>query len=469
MFANKRKWVPGLKVLRYHGTVTERERLKRVAQGLEDQYGHETSHAKERKASKKAGLQTSKLPTESGSDSYKIIVTTYETFKAEQSWFKHSFVWRYVVLDEGHMIKSNTSQVSSALKRISSEYRLILTGTPVQNDLVELWSLLAWLFPNIFTDTTQALFKDSFDLTRGRANQQTMNDARRLLQLIMLRRMKDSPGVDLNLPPKEEVLLYVPLTPMQRFWYTRLLTRVDDAMLDDLFANGKSKEMAAQAQEKRTEATLERIHELESQQYELSTGEEGKEKWEETADIMRQAIQKERGADAGSMPWRRLMNLVMQLRKCCSHPYMLPGAQPEPYYIGQHIIRASGKFILLEKLLKRSIVDQGKKVLIFSGFREMLDCCESLLEMLGNYGQDFKHLRLDGDTGRARRNLEMRLFNDRKSIYKAMLLSTRAGGLGINLTTAEDVFFLDEDWNPQVNSISQRLSSANVSPDYTSS
>jgi SNF2 family DNA or RNA helicase len=99
----------------------------------------------------------------------------------------------------------------------------------------------------------------------------------------------------------------------------------------------------------------------------------------------------------------------------------------------------------------------------------MLDCCESLLEMLGNYGQDFKHLRLDGDTGRARRNLEMRLFNDRKSIYKAMLLSTRAGGLGINLTTAEDVFFLDEDWNPQVNSISQRLSSANVSPDYTSS
>jgi SNF2 family DNA or RNA helicase len=63
----------------------------------------------------------------------------------------------------------------------------------------------------------------------------------------------------------------------------------------------------------------------------------------------------------------------------------------------------------------------------------------------------------------------MRLFNDRKSIYKAMLLSTRAGGLGINLTTAEDVFFLDEDWNPQVNSISQRLSSANVSPDYTSS
>lgn len=348
------------------------------------------------------------------------------------------------------MIKSNATQVATALKRISSEYRLILTGTPVQNDLVELWSLLAWLFPNIFTDTTQALFKDSFDLTRGRANQKTMNDARRLLELIMLRRMKTSPGVDLGIPPKEEVLLYVPLTPMQRFWYTRLLTRVDDAMLDDLFANGKSKEMLALAQDKQEEKTLERIQELESKQDGIPTEDEAKEKWEETADIMRQAIQKEQGAGAGSMPWRRLMNLVMQLRKCCSHPYLLPGAQPEPYYVGQHIVRASGKFIMLEKLLKRSIFDQGKKVLIFSGFREMLDCCENLLEMIGGFGQDFKYLRLDGDIGRARRNLEMRLFNDKKSEYKVMLLSTRAGGLGINLTTAEDVVFLDEDWNPQV-------------------
>ncbi|KAF1965362.1 hypothetical protein BU23DRAFT_546162 [Bimuria novae-zelandiae CBS 107.79] len=442
------KWVPELRVLRYHGTSNERDRLKRVAQGLEDQYGNETSQARDRKASKKAGLQTSKLPTESASDSYKIIVTTYDTFKAEKNWFKHSFLWRYVVLDEGHMIKSNVSQISTALKRVSSEYRLILTGTPVQNDLVELWSLLAWLFPDVFTDHTRALFKESFDLTRGRANQQTMNDARRLLELIMLRRMKDSPGVDLGLPPKEEVLLYVPLTPMQKFWYTRLLTHVDDAMLDDLFADGKKKELAALEEEKHEEENLGQMQELEAKQNDAPS--DNQEKWEETVDIMRQAIKKEQSAGVSGTAWRKLMNLVMQLRKCCSHPYLIPGSRPDPYYVGQHIIRASGKFILLEKLLKRSIFDRGKKVLIFSGFTETLDCCESMLELISNFGQDFNYLRLDGSVGRARRNLGMRLFNDKKSVYKIMLLSTRAGGLGINLTTAEDVVFLDEDWNPQV-------------------
>lgn len=384
----------------------------------------------------------SKLPTEADTDSYKIIVTTYDTFKAEQTWFKHSFIWRYVVLDEGHMIKSNVTQVSSALKRVSSEYRLILTGTPVQNDLVELWSLLAWLFPDVFTEKTQTLFKESFDLGRGRVNQKTMNDARRLLELIMLRRMKDSPGVDLRLPPKEEILLYVPLTPMQRWWYTRLLTHVEDAMLDELFTDGKRKELAVLENEKRQEEALGRFDDL-------ATADD-KEKWEESAAIMRQAINKEQSAGGATSAWRKLMNLVMQLRKCCSHPYLLPGAQPDPYYAGSHIIRASGKFIVLEKLLKHSVFEQGKKVLIFSGFKETLDWCESLLEMISGFGQEFKHLRLDGGVGRARRNLDMRLFNDRQSVYKVMLLSTRAGGLGINLTTAQDVIFLDEDWNPQV-------------------
>ncbi|OAG09684.1 uncharacterized protein CC84DRAFT_1137534 [Paraphaeosphaeria sporulosa] len=437
-----RKWVPELKVLRYHGTPGERDRLKRVAQGLEDQQGNETAQARDRKASKKAGLKVSKLPTESASDSYKIIVTTYDTFKAEQSWFKHSFLWRYVVLDEGHMIKSNVTQISTALKRISSEHRLILTGTPVQNDLMELWSLLAWLLPDVFTDNSQTLFKESFDLARGRANQKTMDDARRLLELLMLRRMKDSPGVDLGLPPKEEVLLYVPLTPMQRFWYTRLLTRVDDSMLDDLFAGGKTKELAALETEKKED-------ELRRTQQNAAAS-NGKEQWGETAAIMRQAVQTEQKGGTANSAWRKLMNLVMQLRKCCSHPYLIPGAMPEPYYAGQHVIRSSGKFIMLEKLLRHSIFDQRKKVLIFSGFTETLNWCENMLEMISNFGQDFKHLRLDGGVGRARRNLEMRLFNDKKSDYKAMLLSTRAGGLGITLTAAEDVFFLDEDWNPQV-------------------
>ncbi|OSS44062.1 hypothetical protein B5807_11187 [Epicoccum nigrum] len=440
------KWVPELKVLRIHGARGERDRLKRVALGMEDMYGHETEQLKARKASRKAGIKASAY--KDSASSYKIIVTTYDTFQAEASWFKHSFLWRYVVLDEGHKIKSNVTNISTSLRNISSEYRLILTGTPLQNNLTELWALLAWLYPDVFIENTQQLFKDSFDLGRGKVSKQTMDDARRLLELIMLRRMKDSPNVNLGLPPKEEVLLYVPLTPMQRFWYTRLLTRVDDGMLDDLFADVKEKEKAAIKQDRKDEVLLHKIHQLEGEVD--NTGGQGE--WEETAQIMRQALQKEQedSTVTSKSAWQRLMNLVMQLRKCCSHPYLLPGVSPDPYYLGEHVIRASGKFILLEKLLKHTIFEQGKKVLIFSGFTQTLDCCEDLLSLISGHGQKFRHLRLDGSTGRARRNLDIRLFNTEGSDYKVMLLSTRAGGLGINLTSAQDVIFLDEDWNPQI-------------------
>ncbi|KAF2659144.1 hypothetical protein K491DRAFT_216268 [Lophiostoma macrostomum CBS 122681] len=438
------KWVPNLKVLRYHGTVKERDRLKRVALGLEDMHGNETNQSKSRKASRKAGLAVSKLSTEDrGAESFKIVVTTYEAFQSEQSWFKHSFIWRYVVLDEGHRIKNNVTNISSCLKGISAEYRLILTGTPLQNNLTEMWALLAWLYPDVFTSNTNILFKEAFDLTRGKVNKETMDDARRLLELIMLRRMKDTAGVNLNLPPKEEVLLYVPLTPMQRFWYMRLLTRVDEAMLQDLFTDAQGKEKSALQREKAEDEKWKQVEKLENDK-----GESGG--WEETAAIMKETLEKEQANTGAKTAWTKLMNLVIQLRKCCSHPYLLPGAVPDPYYLGQHVIRASGKFILLEKLLKHTIYNAGKKVLIFSGFTRTLDCCEELLDLIGKHGQGFKYLRLDGSTARARRNLEIRMFNNPDSDYKVMLLSTRAGGLGINLTAAEDVIFLDEDWNPQI-------------------
>jgi SWI/SNF-related matrix-associated actin-dependent regulator of chromatin subfamily A member 5 len=437
------KWVPELKVLRFHGASSERVRLKRVASGMEDLKGNETTQSKNRKASRKAGLKVSKNPTEHESSSYKIIVTTYDTFAAEQSWFKTSFVWRYVVLDEGHKIKSSVTQISTALRNISAEYRLILTGTPLQNNLTEMWALLAWLYPDVFVENTQTLFKESFDLNKGKVNRQTMDDARRLLELVMLRRMKDTPGVNLGLPPKEEILLYVPLTPMQRFWYTRLLTRVDNAMLNELFADGKSKEKAAIQQDRQEDQLLERVEKLET-----VAADQGE--WEETTHIMRQAIEKEQNSSEVKSAWQKLMNLVMQLRKCCSHPYLLPKVAPDPYYLGDHIIRASGKFILLEKLLKHTVLQQGKKVLIFSGFTRTLDYTEDLLSLISNHGQSFKFLRLDGSTARAKRNLDIRLFNKESSDYKVMLLSTRAGGLGINLTSAQDVIFLDEDWNPQI-------------------
>lgn len=430
------KWVPGLRVLRFHGGTKERAHLKQVAMGMEDMRGNVTKRARDRQASRVSGQKMSRLTTGNTSDSFKIIVTTYDTFQAEQSWFKRSFLWRYVVLDEGHKIKNGVSQVSKALRNVSSEFRLLLTGTPLHNNLYEMWSLLAWLYPDVFVDGTDTLFKDAFDLSRAKSDKQVMASSKRLLELIMLRREKTSPGVNLGLPPKEEVLLYVPLTPMQRFWYTRILTRMDDVMLSELFADGRTKEkqaMEIDAQENKL------LSKLESREEDVQH-----EAWEETEKITRDASVKGGGA------WNKLMNLVMQLRKCSSHPYLIPGAAPDPYYLSNHIIHASGKFIVLEKLLRQTVLNQDKKVLIFSGFTKTLDLCEDLLSLVSNHGTHFRHLRLDGSTARARRNLDIRLFNQSGSDYKVMLLSTRAGGLGINLTSAQDVMFLDEDWNPQI-------------------
>lgn len=413
-----KKWVPGFKVVRFHGPKTERDRFK--------------------------------VELRNHKSSVDILVTTYETFVSEQSWFRTIFVWRYVVLDEGHKIKNDQSNVSSALQGLSAEYRLLLTGTPIQNDLKEMWALLHWLYPQVFTLDTAEQFKKSFNLTAGKVSIDFMDHARRLLEIIMLRRMKNSPGVNLDLPPREEVLLFVPLTPMQKFWYTRLLTRIDQATLDEVFKSAKHKEISAlESEDDDSLALLEHAGRVADAAHGAQD-----DVWAESKAIMKRAIEKE-GGDTGNRQWTKLMNLIMQLRKACSHPYLLPGAQPDPYYLGDHVRTSSGKFIILDKLIHELVLKQRKKILIFSGFTTTLDLCEDLLALNGandtnTEAAPFRFMRLDGSTQRAKRNLAIRMFNDGASNFRVMLLSTRAGGLGINLTSASDVVFLDEDWNPQV-------------------
>ncbi|EKG20962.1 SNF2-related protein [Macrophomina phaseolina MS6] len=442
------RWTPKLKVLRFHGPKIERDNLKKVATGHMDRYGNETARSRRRTGDRRrASNKIINLGDEEEDDVYKIVVTSYETFFAEQSWFKTAFVWRYIVLDEGHKIKNHSTHISQALQNIRAEFRLILTGTPLQNDLHEMWALLHWLLPDVFTENTADLFKSSFDLSKGQVDTSVMDNARQLLELLMLRRMKNSPGVNLNLPQKEEVLLYVPLTPLQRFWYLRLLTRSGDALLEDLFAGVKVKEKDALRQDLAEEEKIKALEEVEAR---VSTEQQpDADVWGETRAIMKQSLEIERQEQKKS-DWTKLMNLVMQLRKCCSHPYLLPGVQPEPYLLGDHVIRASGKFIVLEKLIRDLVLNRKKKVIIFSGFKDTLNLCEDLLNMIGQHGESFRYLRFDGATERARRNLDIRLFNDTSTNYMTMLVSTRAGGLGINLTAATEAIFLDEDWNPQI-------------------
>nr|XP_023907870.1 ISWI chromatin-remodeling complex ATPase CHR17-like [Quercus suber]POF16274.1 lymphocyte-specific helicase [Quercus suber] len=429
-----RKWVPHLNVVRFQGTKSERDRLKQEMRPTQ------------------RGIRPQKSRSNAAID---MIVTTYETFTAERGWLQGAFAWRYCVLDEGHKIKNEKTDISSALQSLKAEFRLLLTGTPLQNNLHEMWALLHWLYPDVFGIETADTFKRAFDLSKGHVSTTFMDHARNLLELIMLRRMKSSPGVNLGLPPKEEILLYVPLTPMQRFWYTRLLTKADNAMLTDLFHDAKSKVVELKAEEQIEQkhlAILERgLAAADDVRHSERTDQAGN-VWAESMEIIQQACDHDNKTDTKASDYKKLMNLLMQLRKVCSHPYLVPHAAPEPYYLGDHVKTASGKFIVLEKLVDELVIRRKKKVLIFSGFTKTLDLCEDLLALVGGntYNPTFRYARLDGGTGRARRNLSIRLFNQLESDCKVMLISTRAGGLGINLASASDVIFMDEDWNPQI-------------------
>ena len=311
-----RRWTPGLKVLRFHGPAKERDRMKKIALGQEDTYGHTTRQARRKNNERRtvAGKPIVDLVSDDSDDDDEVgvdlIITTYEGFRSEESWFKRAFVWTYVILDEGHKIKNDMTNTSRALQGLGAEYRLILTGTPLQNNLAELWALLHWLYPEVFVEKTADLFKNSFNLTQGKVSTQAMDDARQLLELIMLRRMKNSPSVNLNLPPKTEVLLFVPLTPMQRFWYTRLLTHTDQGLLDGLFKDVSHKEAAVREEEDLANKAVDRLKTIEDTLGNTNINGE----WQESKEILIQSLEQEKSVEKNSA-WKKLMNLLMQLRK----------------------------------------------------------------------------------------------------------------------------------------------------------
>ncbi|KAJ3052145.1 hypothetical protein HK097_006842, partial [Rhizophlyctis rosea] len=392
-----KRWTPTLTAFAFHGIVHERTRLKTIL----------------------------------NEELYDIIVTSYEQYEAEETWFKHQFNWRYVVLDEGHRIKNDNSQLAQSLQTLNSQYRLMLTGTPLQNNLRELWALFHWLYPEVFTEHTAKRFSDSFDLTKGWYDEKMLDDSRKCLERIMLRRLKSV--VSLDIPEKEEMTIYVPLSPMQRFWYSRLLLKMDAKSLDEIFPSAsKLDELKALKDEE--EKALKREDSMQIDMVETNGN--------GSLDPMRSHV--EYAMKEGKSDWAKLMNLLLQLRKCSNHPYMLPKSEPEPFLPGDHLHLASGKMIVLDKLLTKC--REGKhRVLLFSEFTSMLDILEDFMIYKG-----IGFCRLDGSTARPRRNLDICLFQKDDSPYEVFLISTKAGGLGINLTKADTVIFYDTNWNPQV-------------------
>ncbi|THU84851.1 hypothetical protein K435DRAFT_970985 [Dendrothele bispora CBS 962.96] len=367
------RWLPSMKTVRFHGSESERKRLRTT-------------------------LKNAK---------YDILVTTYEVYMREDSWFK-SRRWTYVVLDEGHKIKNAGTQVSQSVQYLGAMYRLVLTGTPVQNNLVELWGLVHFLFPYIFTPETERRFLESFDMTRGTYASDFLNAAEQLLSVIMLRRTKAN--VDIDVPPRVEQTVFIPLTEMQRYWTYQILTGLDKVNLENIF-NPAIEFQEAAANEGRQEAM--------------------------------KLLEIQMNNQKGNAQYNKLMSLLMKLRQICDHPYIVRGVEPDPYHIGEHVVAASSKLITIDKILA-DVLPKGEKVLIFSQWSKMLDMLEDMMHL-----RSIEYARLDGTTSRPRRTLDIKLFQHEKSTIQVYLISTRAGGLGINLTKASTVIMADSDWNPQ--------------------
>ncbi|CAK9440277.1 uncharacterized protein LODBEIA_P43770 [Lodderomyces beijingensis] len=308
---------------------------------------------------------------------FDVIVASYEIVIREKSTLK-KFDWEYIVIDEAHRIKNEESLLSQIIRVLHSKNRLLITGTPLQNNLRELWALLNFILPDVFADN------ESFDEWFQKNNEQSEEDQKVISQLhkvlkpFLLRRIKAD--VEKSLLPKKEMNIYTKMTPMQRNLYQKILEKDIDAV------NGANKK------ESKT----------------------------------------------------RLLNIVMQLRKCCNHPYLFEGVEPgPPYTTDEHLIFNAQKMIILDQLLKK-FKAEGSRVLIFSQMSRMLDILEDYC-----FFREFAYCRIDGQTEHTDRINAIDEYNNPGSEKFVFLLTTRAGGLGINLTSADVVILFDSDWNPQ--------------------
>ncbi|GMF22171.1 unnamed protein product [Phytophthora fragariaefolia] len=307
---------------------------------------------------------------------FNVLVTSYQTLMMDAE-FLETIHWRYLVIDEAHKLKNREAKLLQVLHGFTWDSCLLMTGTPLQNGVFELWCLLNFIEPDKFPSQQQ--FYDEFG---------DLNTAEQVAQLheqlrpYMLRRVKED--VEKSIPPKEETIVDVELTTMQKKYYRAIFER-----------NRSFLNMGA----------------------------------------------------SGTVA--NLVNVEMELRKCCNHPFLIRGVEDkecagfDEQLRTKILIQASGKTVLLDKLLTK-FRQENKKVLIFSQFKIMLDIIEDMCQL-----KRYQMERLDGSVRGNSRQAAIDRFNNPESDTFAFLLSTRAGGVGINLIAASVVILFDSDWNPQ--------------------
>ncbi|KAF5193933.1 Chromatin remodeling [Thalictrum thalictroides] len=373
------KFCPGLRVLRYIGDKEIRRGLRRT---MYENVNKQSSISHEQ----------SDLP-------FDVLLTTYDIVLMDQD-FLCQIPWHYAVIDEAQRLKNPSSVLYSVLEqRFIIPRRLLMTGTPIQNNLSELWALMHFCLPKTLGPLEQFLstFKEAANPSSGHDDSKVKEQFKILkfiLGAFMLRRTKSVliESGTLVLPPLTEITVMAPLVSLQKKVY-------------------------------------------------LS--------------ILRKELPKLLAFSSGATGHQSLQNIVIQLRKTCSHPYLFPGIEPEPYEEGEHLIEASGKLIILDQVLQKLHV-AGHRVLLFAQMTHTLDILQDFLEL-----RKYTYERLDGSVRAEERFAAIRSFShqpdkvflDSESNQQGafvFMISTRAGGVGLNLVAADTVIFYEQDWNPQV-------------------
>jgi len=319
-----------------------------------------------------------------------VVITTPEMLVTDDFSELTAIEWDILVVDEAHRLKNHASKLAHNLRddRFTFKQKLLLTGTPIQNNMTELWTLM-----NIVDEAAFGDMDDFIDRYGDMKSKERIDELHEGIRPYILRRLKED--VEKSVPPKEETLIEVELTIPQKQYYRALY-----------------------------EKNVQFLHR-----------------------------NKKKALDGPS-----INNLAMQLRKCCNHPFLLNGVEEDirsqekksgsQLSEGDFLVKASGKLVLLDKLLPK-LKENGHRILIFSQFKIMLDILEDYL-----HARTYKHERIDGSITGNKRQMAIDRFqskntdNDREQPF-IMLLSTRAGGVGINLTAADTCIIFDSDWNPQ--------------------
>lgn len=345
-----KQWAPDLRVVTYHGG--------REPQKLAHQYELFPNGAREMKAH--------------------VVVMSYDSAQDPEtrSLFKH-VNWVGLVVDEGQRLKNDENLLYAALRAMRLPWRLLLTGTPLQNNKRELFNLLQFIDPS---KNAERLDEEYSELTAE--NIPRLQD---MIRPYFLRRTKA--GVLKFLPPMAQIILPVSMSVVQEKLSRSIMSK-NPELIRAIFAKSKLK----------------------------------------------------------STERSSLNNILMQLRKCLAHPFIYNEAVEDKSVdaetMHRNLVSASSKLVLLEQMLPK-LKEKGHRVLLFSQFLNMLDIVEDFLNGMG-----LKFQRLDGSLSSLEKQKRIDAFNEPESEYFAFLLSTRAGGVGINLATADTVIILDPDFNP---------------------